>query len=535
MRSLVTVILLAVFVSSWAQSIKPIEQNVGKLHISVDPRMELLSTIQILSNYKVIDRNSPYSKEIQNYFGSYSNQQAVALTDKLVNNHGFAYDAPPAFMLYLSEVPELNKQIPYIDYIEKRAGSSENLESYRQSIAQFAKEADFGKFWTSHADFYNQVLRTTVSDINGEDLIKVVENYFNEKQNSYNIIIAPLFNGHNYGPKVESSKDKYDIYSCTTPTNYKNGIPYVSKENLYQVVFHEFGHSFVNSETGKYPDKVAACEKLFEPIRGEMRQKAYGEWTTCVNEHIVRAVNIRIQELQRGPVASKQMLNQEIGNKFVYVRPLVEKLKKYETLRDSKQITFADFYPQLLDVLDSLSKTDYLKLAEFKFRGPINSVTMNQKVAWIYPTNDTDTASLRMVKSYVTFLSNRFKSQGSILMADSTALKTNLSEYGLMVYGTIESNLLLSKYQDTFPFKIKNHVLTADKEYTNEDIKFISCLPNPQNPNKGMAVYTALYNRNIRDINNVFHGPEDFIVFTNRQNVISKSFYDKTEGWKFVK
>lgn len=535
MKSLVTVILWAFFVNSWAQSIQPIEQNVGKLHISIDPRMELLSTIQILSNYKVIDRNSPYSKEIQNYFSSFSTQQAVALTNQLLNEHGFSYDAPPAFMLYLSQVPELNEQIPYIDYLVKRAGSQENLDTYRQSMKQFAKESSFEKFWTSHADFYNQVLRTTVSDISGEDLIKVVENYFNEKQNSYNIIIAPLFNGHNYGPKVESSKNKYDIYSCTTPTNYKNGIPYVSKDNLYQVVFHEFGHSFVNSETGKYPDKVTACEMLFEPIKGEMAQKAYGEWTTCVNEHIVRAVNIRIQELKRGPEQSKQMLNREIANRFIYIVPLVEKLKEYEKLRDSKHITFAEFFPQLLDVLDSLSKTDYKKLAEFKFKGPINSVTMNQKVAWIYPTHDQDTAALRMVQDYVTRIYNRFKSQGSVLLADSTALKTNLSEYGLMVYGTIESNLLLSKYQETFPFRISNHVLIADKEYTNEDLRFISCLPNPQNPQKGMAVYTAFYNRNIRDINNVFHGPEDFIVFTNRENVICKSFYDKTEGWKFVK
>lgn len=535
MRSLVTVIFLAFFVNSWAQTIQPIEQNVGKLHISIDPRMELLSSIQILSNYKLIDRNSYYSKEIQNYFGSYSDLKAVAITDDALNNNGFSYDAPVTFMLHLSQVPDLKTQIPFSDYLIKRAGNKWNLETYRKSMAQFAKESDFEKFWASKAEFYKQVLNTTVADINGEDLIKVVEDYFNEKQNSYHIIIAPLFNGHNYGPKVESSKDQYDIYSCTTPTNSKNGIPYVSKDNLYQVVFHEFGHSFVNTETGKYPDKVTACEKLFEPIKGEMAQKAYGEWATCVNEHIVRAVNIRIQELKVGPDQAKQMLNREIGNRFIYMVPLVEKLKEYEKLRDSKQITFSEFFPRLLDVLVSISKTDYLKLAEIKFRGPINSVTMNQKVAWIYPTHDQDTAALKMVQDYVAMLYNRFKSQGSVLMADSTALKTNLSEYGLMVYGTIESNLLLSKYQETFPFQIKDHVLIADKEYKDENTRFISCLPNPQNPQKGMTVYTAFSNKIIRDINNVFHGPEDFVVFIDRQNVISKSFYDKTEGWKFVK
>jgi hypothetical protein len=291
----------------------------------------------------------------------------------------------------------------------------------------------------------------------------------------------------------------------------------------------------VKPQTDKNLKRVEACEKLFEPIRSFMSQRAYGQWVTCVNEHIVRAVNVRIQELQRGSVPSKQMLNREIGNNFIYVEPLVEKLKEFEKQRDSKHITFAQFYPQLLDVLDSLSKTDYLKLSEFKFRGPINSVTINQKVAWIYPTHDQDTASLKIVKDYVTRLYNRFKSEGSVLIADSTALNMGLSDYGLMVYGTIESNLLLSKYMETFPFTIKDHVLTADKEYRNENLRFISCLPNPENPKKGMTVYTAFDNKSIMDINNVFHGPEDYVVFIDRQNVLSKSYYDKSKEWKFIK
>lgn len=535
MRSLITVILLAFFINTYAQAIQPIEQTVGKLHVSIDPRIELLNTIQCLSDYRILGRTSPFSKDIHSYFSSFSEHKAVDLTNKLYHEHGFVFDAPINFILHLSQVPELKNQVSYSDYVIKRAGNSQNLEAYRKSIVQFAHEADFEKFWVSKQDFYNKVLEYTIAELNGEDLVKVVEDYFNEKQNSYHVIIAPLFSLYNYGPMIQSGDNQFDIYSVNTAGSSKNGIPYVSKESLYQEVCHEFGHSFVNPLTGKYIDNIQTSKVLFEPIKNDMQKQAYGDWSTCINEHIIRAINIRLQELRNGSAKSKEMLNREIGTRFVYVAPLVEKLKVYEKLRDSRHITFSEFYLQLLNVLDSLSTTDYLKLAETKFWGPINSVSKSQKIAWIYPTHDQDTASLSIVQDYVSRLYSRFKSQGSIMLADSTALKTNLSEYGLMVYGTIESNLLLSKYQETFPFKMKDHVLIADKEYKNEDLKFISCLPNPQNPQKGMAVYTAFSNRNINDINNVFHGLEDFVVFTNRENVISKSFYDKTEGWKFLK
>jgi len=102
-----------------------------------------------------------------------------------------------------------------------------------------------------------------------------------------------------------------------------------------------------------------------------------------------------------------------------------------------------------------------------------------------------------------------------------------------MAYGTIESNLFLKQYAATFPFKIENQTIYADKEYTDKDIKFISCVPNPHNKAKGMSIYTALSNKNIQDINNVSHGGEDYILFLNRETVISKGFYKKDGNWTF--
>jgi hypothetical protein len=39
-----------------SQQLEPIAKTIGKLKITVDPRMELLSAVQVISDYPVINR-----------------------------------------------------------------------------------------------------------------------------------------------------------------------------------------------------------------------------------------------------------------------------------------------------------------------------------------------------------------------------------------------------------------------------------------------------------------------------------------------
>jgi len=535
MKKLLTILIVLTLISNvYGQNLQPIERTIGKLHISIDPRMELLSTIQILSSYQNIVKTSDYSKDILNYFGSFSSNLAVMMTDELLSKQGFSFDAPVAFMLHLNQVPELKRQIPYSDYLLKRGGGKENLDNYCSAIQQFAIETNFDKFWKEKEEFYKKIVDLTISELGSVDLVKALEDYFNETQNSYNIIISPSFRG-GYGPSLPSSNGRLDIYSCISTTSTKAGVPYLSKESLTYYVWHEFGHSFVNPETEKYPERIQVTSKLFTPIMSQMSKMAYTNWTTCVNEHIIRAVNIRIRMLNSNLGDQNSLINQEKGNRFIYIEPLIKKLLIFENQKNNNKITFSDFFPKIIDVLDSLLNTDYEKLAEVKFFGPINSVMIGQKLAWIFPTSDKDSASLKIAQNYVKTVFDRFKTAGNILISDSIALKTNLFNYGLMVYGTIESNLFLLKYKSIFPFRLENNILIANKEYKNEALKFITCLPNPFNPQKGMAIYTAFSNSNIQDINRVFHGSEDYIIFLKKDSIINKGFYDKTDTWKFKK
>ena len=116
MKNFIVIIIIFCSARAYSQvsSIKPVERIVGSLHISIDPRMELLNAAQLVSNTPYIDRQNVYSQEVINYFKPFSAEKVVALTDYLIQgNYSFGLDAPPEFMLHLSQVSELKQQMEF--------------------------------------------------------------------------------------------------------------------------------------------------------------------------------------------------------------------------------------------------------------------------------------------------------------------------------------------------------------------------------------------------------------------------------------
>jgi len=325
-------------------SIQPIERNIGKLNISVDPRMELLATVQLLSNYPMIRRDFPYSKEIMNYFEAFSSHEAVLMTDSLLQKFGFSWDAPVNFMLHLSQPPELKEKIEFSDYVLRRSGRGDNLEQYRKALKNFVEVSNFEVFWNSKIPFYNQILDLMIADLDEMDLVEILENYFNETDESYSVIVSKSF-GSGYGAQITDNDGNEIIYA---------NIPNMNGMQLCDFVWHEFGHSFVNPLTKKHLDRVQSLDKLFEPIKEEMTKMAYVRWEDCVNEHIIRAIGVRLIELNFGYQEAKTLLEYELSQHFIYIEPLIEKLKEFEYQRDKYNITFTEFFPQLLGVFESL-------------------------------------------------------------------------------------------------------------------------------------------------------------------------------------
>ena len=468
------------------------------------------------------------------YFESFSSLEAVQLTESLQQKYGFAVDAPITFMLHLSQPAELEEKTKFPDYLLKRSGEADHLEQYRKSIKKFAEASNFEAFWNSKIPFYNQILDLTIANMGEIDLVTTLEEYFNETQDSYHVVITPAFNGAK-GPKVPDANGKEITYTITQTTDMKDGIPYLDAGSIRFYIWHEFGHSFVNHLTDKYADQVMSVEKLFEPIKSGMFGQGYHNWQNCISELILRATTIRLFDLHLGHQQSKELLNSELRNRFIYIEPLVEKLKDFEKQRNENNISFSEFYPELLKVLDGLQKIAYWKQFSMNFQGPMGGV-IAPKLSFIYPSHDSDAEALKIVQDYVIQFFNNFPPGMVTLLADTTALQSDLSEYGIFAFGTIESNLFLKQYASSFPFMIKNQTIYADREYADMNIKFMSCVPNPHNFEKGMLICTALSNKTIQDIlsNPNLLAAGDYILFLNSESIISRGIYKKEDDkWTF--
>lgn len=534
MKNIISTICgVMVYLSLSAQTLEPIKTNIGKLNLSIDPRMELLGAIQTIADYPLVTKNTVYSNEVKEYFASMKNSKAISITKELY--HGFSYDAPASFMLYMSQPYSLKEVIPYSQYLIGRAGGKEKLDAYRDAILDFAKKSKFKDFWKSKENFYKQSLSLTYEELKDMDPVKTIEEYYKDSKNSYNIILCPLFGSNNYGAETETKSGNYDIYSLTCTFYNKEGIPFISKQNARYLVLHEFSHSFVNPLTEKHTDQVKLSEKLLEPIKNTMSNQAYGNWETVLNEHIIRAFTARIVEISYGEQAANNLVNSEKQRGFVYIEPIIETLKEYEKERDTKGITFAQYFPTLLSALAKLNPV------EMTFEGNINNVLNASKLVVIYPTAMSNSQLMDRTKQYVVQIAELLKQKMNkecVVLSDSAAVKSQLNDCGILCYGTIQSNLFLRHYTDILPFQMKDGVLTADKDYSNSELRFISCVPNPQNNKYGMTIYTALKDENIININSFKHGMYDYHIFgsDSRESLLLEGYYNKSSKlWKFNK
>jgi hypothetical protein len=514
---------------------KDTELPLRVVNVIVDPRVELLAVVQFLGDYdkrfRLITRfDFPYKEDVRNYFWKYKSHQAVKFFDQM-SAEGFNFDAPPAAMLYLSEPPELTAELPFSEYLNGRAGGAKRLNKFVELLRDFAEETEFMAFFKAHNATFQMMATNAQKKMNSINYAQTLEDYYGMRQNSYNIILAPLFVG-GYGPRVERSEGKYDIYSILGLMNIEDGqLQFGSDSSFRYIVWHEFSHSFVNPTTAKFGKEIDKYKALYEPISGRMSGQAYDNWQTCVNEHVVRAVTTRLTCREIGLKEGEQALFGEKDRGFAYVQALCDSLAGYEKQRDIYP-TFVDFYPELIKVFKGLSEQELGQdFYIVPFKGTINAVVADRKsVILVVPTNEKDKQVQEKIHYFVKKIRERFYKDIPIL-TDKEALKKDLSKNSVVAYGTTNGNLFIAKHITAMPIQIESDKIVADKVYKGTNLRFISAWPNPSNAGKGMVFYTAQRPEDVLNINNVFHGPTDYVIAKATQSLKSGNYNKKNGTW----
>jgi len=520
--------------------VKEVSKSLGTLKITVDPRIELLTVVQQLSDYDFLTQlDFTYKNNMMDYFSEYKKHKAVKAFSKL-SNSGFYYDSPPNVMLYLSNPPSLQKKLSIPNDLISRASSKKKLYNFIDTLSDFSVDSDFKGFYNKNLPFYKTIIDNVYNNMKDMKLIEELDSYYGMEVNSYTLILAPMLHNGGYGPNIKAKNGLYDVYGIIGPSSIIKGqgeeiIPDYSMESIREIVWHEFGHSFVNPLTDKHLNEINKYDSLYSYIETKMKSQAYANWETCVDEHINRAVTARLIYLNQGQSVYDKVIEVEKKCGFFYVPALCESLTYYEANRDVYP-TFESYYPELIKVFKNLSEQklgdDFFQTV---FTGPINSAyydAATMDIAFIIPTQEKDSTIQEEIYTYVKKLRDRFFPSAEIIK-DVDALDRELGNYFILAYGTMEGNLWLKHYKETFPFRLETDKIIANSTYQGTAQILISAMPNPQNYKNPLLIYTAQEAKDIININNTFHGPTDYVI-TKAGEEIYSGFYDKEKKiWSF--
>ena len=117
-RFLLTLLASAFLLTAGAQTLLPIRDSIGKLSISVDPRMELLGTVFLLADYKFHIQGVPYCDRVQAYFSPFADAGAVKFARGMWR-YNMSLGWLAGQMLAYSDLPDMKRRYPYFNMMNK--------------------------------------------------------------------------------------------------------------------------------------------------------------------------------------------------------------------------------------------------------------------------------------------------------------------------------------------------------------------------------------------------------------------------------
>ena len=345
------VIRLSIF---WVLFALPNPLQATGLHVGTDPRIELLTTVQLLSGYPFLTpHQTHYARVLFERFSSHLNHPAVRHFRSLSASTGWS-DAYPTAMLYLSDPPELEEVFPIPPPVYAAFNGPENFGRFVSALRGFTHQTRFMHFYHSQESFFRALEQDFRDHLGDHDPISTVESYFGIRQISYHIILSPLLHHGGFGPHIGRSGGPYDVYTLLGPTKASHGIPsYGPRSHLLELIWHEFSHAFTNDLAGAYSEELLQREVLYIPLSKSMRSMGYTRWIDSANEHVIRAVTARLSTQVFGPEQGYQALREDAERGFHYVHALSRRLVDYEQNR-AVYPTFSHFYPRIVEAFKAL-------------------------------------------------------------------------------------------------------------------------------------------------------------------------------------
>lgn len=345
MRTIATLLLIFLSLNGFSQEGSILDKP------KVDKRVELLSIVARLANYN--EYNSKifkiYTDKIYEHFDPYKEHELIKFAAKLREERGVSYDAVMAMAIHLDD--DLNPRVEFSDKLPEGRWGKENADKFVILLKEFYKDAHCEGFFESNKDLYKKVSQRFLPIYEELDLSWYSTFYGKEPSEKFKIVNGLGTGGGNYGVSIVPPSGEKEVYAIMGTWQMDSlGMPVFAKEGYFPTLIHEFNHSFVNHLIDINEDALKESgEKIFEKVKKEMAQQAYGNWKTMMYEALVRAAVIRyMKDHNFDQAAIDRETYSQLFRSFIWIRELVSELDKYSQDRKTYP-TLESYMPRIIE------------------------------------------------------------------------------------------------------------------------------------------------------------------------------------------
>lgn len=324
----------------------------------VDRRMELLSIVFRLAGNEEYNGAffKKYTDRVDAHFNAFRGHELIQFAKEL-HRKGISYDAVASMAVFLDE--RLKPVIDFSTALPSNRWTKEDATKFVTLLQKFYKDAKCDAFFKENEAFYQEVAIRFQPAYKSLDFNWFLTFFGNKADDNFKILLSPGCGGHNYGPSYSPAHAKREVFAIMGTWRVdETGMPVYDEKEYLPLLVHEFSHSFVNVLLEKNEALFEESgKKIYQAMEYEMsRQQAYGNWNIMLNEALVRASVIKyFMDHGASELETSRMIVQEFNRGFIWIKGLVDELKRYETNRNE--------YPTLESYMPALSNT-YKKMAE---------------------------------------------------------------------------------------------------------------------------------------------------------------------------
>jgi len=105
---------------------------------------------------------------------------------------------------------------------------------------------------------------------------------------------------------------------------------------------------------------------------------------------------------------------------------------------------------------------------------------------------------------------------GALIKSDRELTGQDIQTHTIYIYGSPQNHSLFQRVRDQLPIRFEDDgIVVGRKKFMGQDAGAIFVCPNPLSPEHRLVIYGTVSPEALTEMNSIFHGPTDYIIFNN--------------------